>query len=159
MLDNFGIRKACEDDYPDVSRLFQESDNWHFRHEPYVYRETSESHRSSEYFKSLLGESWRFTVATVDDAIAGFLLGYCENKGFFPFHAKRRSFIIDNIVVSEGLRGKGIGKRLMSELLEWARAEGLNDVMLNVYAFNDEAIGLYESLGFKELSRDMIVKL
>ena len=55
---------------------------------------------------------------------------------------------VTNVVVRENLRGQGIGRRLMIELLEKARTKGAVCATLEVRASNASAIHLYETLGF-----------
>jgi ribosomal protein S18 acetylase RimI-like enzyme len=50
-------------------------------------------------------------------------------------------------------QGRGIGSRLIRELLERAGAEG-KGVTLSVLGVNDRAYRLYRRLGFTEVSRD-----
>lgn len=49
-------------------------------------------------------------------------------------------------------RGQGTGRRLLTDLLDRARAAGADRVMLEVRADNAPAIGLYESVGFATVS-------
>lgn len=55
---------------------------------------------------------------------------------------------VTNVVVRENLRGQGIGRRLMIELLERAKEKGALCATLEVRASNAAAIHLYETLGF-----------
>ena len=55
---------------------------------------------------------------------------------------------VTNVVVKENLRGQGIGRKLMIELLTKARAKGAVCSTLEVRATNATAIHLYEKLGF-----------
>lgn len=55
---------------------------------------------------------------------------------------------VTNVVVRENLRGQGIGRRLMIELLEKAKSKGAVCATLEVRASNAGAIHLYETLGF-----------
>jgi ribosomal protein S18 acetylase RimI-like enzyme len=50
-------------------------------------------------------------------------------------------------------RGKGIGTRLMTEIMERAGARGLHRVELEVFEENSAAIALYRKFGFKEEGR------
>ncbi len=52
------------------------------------------------------------------------------------------------IIVSPQVRGRGLGKELMEELLQTARHLGLAKVWLSVHRDNVRAIRLYESVGF-----------
>ena len=55
---------------------------------------------------------------------------------------------VTNVVVKSELRGQGIGRMLMIELLTQARAKGAVCATLEVRATNSAAIHLYEELGF-----------
>ena len=54
-----------------------------------------------------------------------------------------------NVMVAAEHQGRGVGRVLLADLLEWAREEGFRGVQFNaVAASNLRAVGLYESLGF-----------
>ena len=54
-----------------------------------------------------------------------------------------------NITVSGKVRNRGIGTRLMREILERAKKYGVTDIHLEVRESNAAAIHLYEKLGFE----------
>jgi ribosomal protein S18 acetylase RimI-like enzyme len=55
------------------------------------------------------------------------------------------------IVVCDGYRGVGIGKRLMAEVLRESRLIGVWLVELTVFATNEGARRLYEKMGFEKV--------
>jgi RimJ/RimL family protein N-acetyltransferase len=58
------------------------------------------------------------------------------------------------IAIHEGYQGQGLGKALMSKLIDWARSHPkIEKFELQVRASNTRAIKLYESLGFVEEGR------
>lgn len=58
------------------------------------------------------------------------------------------------IAVHEGHQRRGVGRALMNELLDWARANPhVEKVELQVRSSNERAIALYRSLGFVEEGR------
>jgi N6-L-threonylcarbamoyladenine synthase len=59
---------------------------------------------------------------------------------------------IQTIALAENARGRGLGRRLMTELLGHARRRGAESVFLEVRADNPVAQGLYRSLGFAEIA-------
>ena len=154
------IRKATKDDYEGIVALHLESDRFHAEREPWIYQKTSDAHRDREYIGSQIDDPKAlFLVAEIDGEVSGFLYGYEEEKGFLPFHRKRTFFTLDNLAVLESRRRRGIGKSLLEKAIDYARERRYDDIILNVYCFNEEAIGLYAGAGFKPLTQDMILKL
>lgn len=56
-------------------------------------------------------------------------------------------------------RGKGLNKQLMDGLIEWAKAKGIKDFYLDVYAQNQAAINAYNKLGFTPALMEMQLNL
>ena len=154
------IRNAEERDFPAISRLFWESDNFHAENLPSIYNKTDTPFRSIEYYRELIDNpDTLFFVMEKNDEVVGFAYGYEEQKGFLPIHKKRTFFFIDNIVVRKDCQGSGIGTQLIDRIITECRERKYSDIMLNVYSFNDGAIALYEKKGFTQLSRDYILEL
>lgn len=77
---------------------------------------------------------------------SGAVVGWCdvERHGREGFrHAGRLGIGI----VAEA-RGRGLGRRLMTEAIDAARRNGMERIELEVFASNTRAVALYESLGF-----------
>jgi [ribosomal protein S18]-alanine N-acetyltransferase len=60
---------------------------------------------------------------------------------------------LENIVVAEEVRGEGVGRRLMQELLARAQQRNSHTIFLEVRESNASAISLYEKLGFQQTGR------
>lgn len=154
------IRLAHTNDLDSIKNLYWESDNYHYDHLPNIYSETKEPFRQEEYLSELIKEEKNiFYVIEVDQEVIGFIYGYEESKGFLPIHKKRTYFYIDNVVVSPEHQRKGYGRKLLNKIINECKNRGYSDIMLNVYNFNKKAISLYQDIGFKDLSRDMILEL
>lgn len=80
----------------------------------------------------------------------GRIVGYTMIRRFRP---GSDGWLIANVAVAEGFRGRGIGRALVSACLEYARAHGGRWAALQVRADNDPALRLYRSLGFVEIGR------
>jgi RimJ/RimL family protein N-acetyltransferase len=50
--------------------------------------------------------------------------------------------------IVDGYRSAGLGTRLLTGVIGWARERGAHKVVLEVWPHNTRAIGLYEKLGF-----------
>ncbi|GAA1328428.1 ribosomal protein S18-alanine N-acetyltransferase [Leucobacter albus] len=92
--------------------------------------------------EELAGEHRRYVVLEADD---GALCGYA---GVLVLGADGD---IQTIAVAPGLRGKGLGRALMNELISEADRRGATRVFLEVRADNPVARALYASLGFAEI--------
>ena len=66
--------------------------------------------------------------------------------------------MVEDVVVSETHRGKGIGRKLMEALLHQAEKRQLNDVLLFSGHHRTAAIGLYKSLGFTLKNSGLYIK-
>lgn len=60
-----------------------------------------------------------------------------------------------DLMVHPGFRRRGVARRAMLAAEEVAREHGAKTLMLNVFAYNQGAIALYESLGFHPASLHM----
>lgn len=81
-------------------------------------------------------------VARVDGRIVGSatLIRLVSLVGQFGY--------VEEVVVDDAARGRGVGRALMRELLELARRDGLDFVELTSRPARAAANGLYRSLGF-----------
>ncbi len=66
--------------------------------------------------------------------------------------------MIEDVVVSESYRGRGIGRKLMEVLMQQAEKRKLNDILLFSGHHRTAAINLYKSLGFKLKSSGLYIK-
>ena len=62
--------------------------------------------------------------------------------------------LVTELWVSDGLRGKGYGKRLMDKAKEGARAQGRRAIILETQSCNTNAIGFYLHEGFELVGFD-----
>ena len=81
------------------------------------------------------------TCLLVDDEVVGY--GHLE-------HEADRIWL--GIAVADNKHGNGLGKRIIGELINQARDEGIECLHLTVDVTNLSAIGLYERVGFCKTS-------
>jgi ribosomal protein S18 acetylase RimI-like enzyme len=70
----------------------------------------------------------------------------------------RRAFIFD-VLIDEEFRGKGFGRAMMQALHAKAHRMKLDSLALHVFAHNEVAMHLYESLGYEVKSLNMVKKV
>ncbi len=76
-----------------------------------------------------------------------------EVLGFIVARVLRDEWEIENVVVSQLARRRGLGCRLVGELMDRARVQGARSVFLEVRASNHAARGLYERWAFQPAGR------
>ena len=76
-----------------------------------------------------------------------------EIYGFAVARCGADEWEIENVVVAVGQRRRGIGSRLVRQILQAARDSGAGSVLLEVRESNVAARQLYEKLGFIETGR------
>ncbi len=101
----------------------------------------------SIYVTALTRECFRTVQGARLDTDASFswdVVGYC---GLYLICGEG---YINQVAVSEGYRGRGIGKQMLSFLLEKAADRGMTACSLEVRVSNKPALSLYHALGFRD---------
>ncbi|CAB5108569.1 MAG: GNAT family N-acetyltransferase [Actinobacteria bacterium] len=96
-------------------------------------------------YKEELSSPTRHFVVALDAAQS--IIGYA---GVFAPGAAEADILTVGVIPEH--RGKGIAKALMALITDWAIAQGSTAMMLEVKTGNDDAIGMYESLGYLKLN-------
>jgi ribosomal-protein-alanine N-acetyltransferase len=58
-----------------------------------------------------------------------------------------------NVAIAARMRGRGLGRALLAEVLAVAKSRGVESVFLEVRESNAPALGLYQRFGFHEVGR------
>ena len=88
-------------------------------------------------------------IVAVDDSG---LVGYASYAQWRP-HSGYKHTVEHSVYVRGDQRGRGIGKTLMAELIERARAAGVHVMIGGIESGNVASIVLHERLGFAEVGR------
>ena len=80
-------------------------------------------------------------IAEETRGVVGYVAGYMHS----PFYANGPTFWVDEILIAETLRSRGIGKLLMQSVSQWAGSRGCKQVLLASSGAGD----FYQSLGYK----------
>ena len=84
-----------------------------------------------------------FLVAVIDDHIVGQL----TLEGGKRRNVKHAAML--GITVAQEWRGRGIGRRLLTQSIRWARNGGvISRIELHVFVRNERAVRLYQEFGF-----------
>lgn len=83
---------------------------------------------------------WAF-VAETDGEVNGFALYYIRYSTW-----KGQRMYLEDLLVTEKMRGKGIGQLLFDELFKDAKAKQLNGIVWQVLEWNEPAMKFYKKL-------------
>ena len=140
------FRIAAHEDTGDILRIMRH----YYEEDSYPFIESE----SRETVSRLIGDRnlgclW---VAEVDSRVAGYVavtLGYSlEYRG--------RDAFIDELVIAEEHRGKGLGREAIDVATAWSREHGVNALHLEVEPHRKNAQELYRRAGFEDHNRHLM---
>ncbi len=131
------IRDARREDMAAVMRLIQELAD--FEHESDEV-ELTQADLEREGFKET--PAFHCFVAEKDGKIEGMALVYWRYSTW-----KGRVLHLEDLIVTEAARGKGLGNGLLTEVVRFGHAQGVKRVQWEVLGWNEPAIKFYESKG------------
>ena len=133
------IRRAIKEDCPQLMELIREL--------AVFERAPEEVTVSVQHFEdSGFGENpvWWAFVIEIDDRLVAFALYYIRYSTW-----KGQRMYLEDILVTEQMRGKGLGKALFERLIEEARERKFNGIMWQVLDWNEPAINFYKKYNAK----------
>ncbi|TXH22279.1 MAG: GNAT family N-acetyltransferase [Chitinophagaceae bacterium] len=128
------IRKASEDDCFQMLELVKELAL--FEKAPDEVTVTLDHFKNAGFGPNPV---WWSLVAEVEGKIIGIALYYIRYSTW-----KGTSMYLEDIVVTESFRGKGIGKQLLDALILEAKEKGFTRICWQVLEWNEPAIQFYK---------------
>ena len=128
------IRRVVKEDCPRLLELVRELATYE--------RAPNEVTVTLEHFvESGFGEKpvWWAFVAETEEKIVGFALYYVRYSTW-----KGQAMYLEDILITNEMRGKGIGKLLFDRLIEEAREKKFNRIIWQVLDWNEAAINFYK---------------
>jgi GNAT superfamily N-acetyltransferase len=149
------IRDAELSDLQTVQTLIHEQTQYHAAILPDIIQ-VFETADMTERLEIILNQpDQRLMVAVADNRIIGMIEVMIKSNPPAPMFKPRRFVLINDIIVTESARRLGIGKRLMKATEAWALENDINEIELNVWEKNANALVFYEKYGFTTERRGM----
>ncbi len=135
-----------------------------------LFREELEYHKSlmSDIFKIpeiVVSEKWLesilndneiyLVVSEYNEKIVGAILYKIVRNPEDTLLNERIFGYIEEMIVSEAFRGKGIGKKLMDYAIKDFQTKNLKEVEIDVWENNEIGLRFYEQQGFRTIRRRM----
>lgn len=131
---HFNIRLATEKDFETIHALNKQFAD--FIKTPEKFKISLEQmHEEKEHFQILVAE-------TKEGEIIGFATTFVAWYSWIG-----KSFYLDDLYILEKYRGKGLGSRMIDEVVEMAKKENCKKVKWMVSKWNKNAIDFYKKKG------------
>jgi GNAT superfamily N-acetyltransferase len=152
MIDAAIIRRAAVGDEVALAALNTFVQEIHAKAKPLVFKE-SRSKEVGDWFRTLLGRpNVAIWIAEHAGAPVGYLLALLQEREEHAFCFARRWYEIDQIAVDPGWRGRGIGRALLNSVVQAADGQGVPEIELNTWSFNEDAQTIFGKWGFERRS-------
>ncbi|GAA1638076.1 GNAT family N-acetyltransferase [Kribbella alba] len=137
------IRAASAEDWPAIWPFFREivTASETYAYDPAI---TEEQARGLWMSPSTARQSRTTVAVDADGTVLGSANMYPNRPGPGA-HVASASFMVD-----ASKRGKGVGRALCQDMIDWAGAEGFRSIQFNaVVETNEHAVKLWQDLGFQ----------
>jgi GNAT superfamily N-acetyltransferase len=131
-MNKLNIRKATINDAPEIARLSGELGY------------PVEAHVMRERLARILEQDEHAVFVAETSEVAGWIHAAEEDLLVVGRHCEIRG-----LVVGSGQRGKGVGRRLIEAVEQWAPSRGLKQISLRSNVIRPESHPFYERLGFE----------
>jgi phosphinothricin acetyltransferase len=135
------IRPYRDSDIPHILEII----NHNILHSTSLYDYSPRTlERQTELLAEKTAKNFPVFVAELDGQVAGFGM-----YGEFRFREAYRFTVEHSVYVAEAFKGKGIGGKLLTRLIDEAKSQNLHTMIGVIDAENKESILFHEKYGFK----------
>lgn len=127
------------------------------------YNILTEEYRE-EYFKKTIEEIKKYEgkmfLYKENNGILGLIVGLINNEETeeYDFEAPKRGRISE-LVITKKARNKKIGTKLLDEMTEYFKEKDCKDILIAVFAYNEDAIRFYEKNSYHARLIEMTKKI
>ncbi|HWE31676.1 MAG TPA: GNAT family N-acetyltransferase [Polyangia bacterium] len=152
------MRAVVDGDLDALARLWHEADELHARLSPGFFRRPDVQRgrqRASEALRDAAESEHETILVAVDgkeDVCGACHLQIYDTPVGHTMVSQRRGHI-ETLIVARAQRRRGIGRALMAAATEWAKSQGAQQLLLTVWAGNDDAERFYAALGYRTISQ------
>ncbi len=136
------IRPAALADLPEIQSIYA----YHVLHGAGTFEEVPPSlEEVEERFRDIVGRGWAYLVATDATGVLGYAyFSQMRDRSAYRYTAENSIYVRDDV------RGQGVGKALVGQLLETAAAMGFRQMIAVIGdSENTGSVGVHASLGFQ----------
>ena len=150
------IRRATINDLEDIRKL----NNQLFKlekekYDPTLVENWPLSEEGEKYFTDLINDNY-VIIAVENDNVIGYLAGSIEEKGSYELIQYAE---LNNMLVTDECRGKGVGKQLINHFKEYCKSKGIYNIKVVASHKNKDAINFYHKNGFNDFNLTLTMNI
>lgn len=154
------IRGASRADYPQLCALWRLVDQLHQQVRPDFFRLSVEAPRTMAYLEEALADPHQeILVAELEGELCGLVEVKLYDTPTHPQMTPTRRALVDDLTVAVSFRRRGAGRALMTAAAHWARSRGASQLVLTVWAGNEQAERFYRALGYLPVNQLLGIRL
>ncbi len=143
------IRVGTIDDAVSISELNVDVQNIHAAALPAIFKPVSDGSFALPYITQCLADPQNhFFIASVAGEDVGYVFARVVRRMESAYTYARGQVYIDQIAVKPAYQGQGCGAALIQAVRDLAKAEQIETVALDTWAFNDKAQAFFARQGF-----------
>ena len=148
-MNDIKIRLATLEDVSGIMPIFAQAVDYHASIDSEVYTDADMSAFEQSVQDQLTKDNWKIFVAETNKKIVGFLTLQMRSNRRQWGNVADTDGRIDCLAVDENYRHMGIGTKLMAEVENYLKSQGIFEMRLTVSIHNPNAIKCYEKMGMK----------
>ncbi len=158
-MNELTVREGELKDRTSLDELFREELEYHKNLLPDIFK-IPEILVSEKWLESILNNNDIFLVVSeYNEKIVGAILYKIEKNPEDLILKERKYGYIEEMIVKESFRGKGIGKKLLDYAAEDLKQRDQKELEISVWENNEIGLRFYEERGFKTIRRRMKKKI
>ena len=144
------IRKAKLEEVDKIAVLLKQVSDIHSLGRPDIFKEKSIEELIESSINCINDQERNMLVAEEKSEIIGIVIyKFRDIKNNFN-RIDTKTLSVDELVVEEKQRSKGVGKLLLDKIKTIAKQEKCDNIELNCWSFNIGAMNFYKDYGMKE---------
>lgn len=147
------VRTATSEDLERINHLRKQVNDLHVTNRPDIFK-PGFCQELQDYAMEMIAASDKdILVCERDGIICGIICAEYIHRAESPYTRAHSFYHIEEMVVDEAYRRQGVATELMDFAKNEAKRLGLPRVVLDAWAFNDDALAFYESVGMHVFRR------
>ena len=148
------IRQAKESDFETLQKFSQDLTIHDSEYDPILVRDWAFTEEGIKYLHERIeGKNCVCLIAEQNGEFVGYATCVVDKK--VSWRPMKKRVELENLIVKEGLRGNGIGEKLIQAFFDWGKKIGADRAMVHSYFNNKGAVSFYQRNGLNPLTVEL----